>query len=388
MIRFSCPTCNKNFKVEDSNAGKTGKCPACGSAMRVPAASDEANDQPVQPEVAKKSPAIPPPPLPPRVSAIPAFNPSPPQVVAVQVVSPPRRSNSLGVASVILGILAFLICWIPFLGMLGLPFSILGIVLGGIGLLVALFRRGTGIGFAIAGIAISLVAAIMVGVTTHATAKAISQISKVSADQSAKENATNQTIIPQQDQTEHGAPATPPDNDPSNNVPAVASSLPKESSPNREPATEWADASSAVKQGDIQLRVDSVAIGFVKGKSFGEFTSQEKQLKITIEIKNSNPNRKIDYRGWSGSTSFLDDVAHLTDNFGNVYKRITFGLGSRVDGQVGSESIYPGKSISDVLVFEVPLDTVEYLHLELPAKNFEGEGKIRFQIPKAMIVTQ
>ncbi len=38
-----------------------------------------------------------------------------------------------------------------------------------------------------------------------------------------------------------------------------------------------------------------------------------------------------------------------------------------------------------MLVFEVPVDTVSYLRLELPANNFGGTGMLRFQIPKSMI---
>lgn len=43
------------------------------------------------------------------------------------------------------------------------------------------------------------------------------------------------------------------------------------------------------------------------------------------------------------------------------------------------------KSVSDVLVFETPIDTVEYLRLELPAQNFGGTGMLRLEIPKQMI---
>src|SRR3954454_1738223 len=39
-----------------------------------------------------------------------------------------RRSNSLGIASLILGILAFLICWIPIVAVVSLPLSALGIL--------------------------------------------------------------------------------------------------------------------------------------------------------------------------------------------------------------------------------------------------------------------
>ncbi len=34
-IRFSCPQCNKHFKVKDQFAGKAGRCP-CGSHIRIP----------------------------------------------------------------------------------------------------------------------------------------------------------------------------------------------------------------------------------------------------------------------------------------------------------------------------------------------------------------
>ena len=35
-IAFSCDHCNREFCVDDSNAGKRGKCPKCGSIFTVP----------------------------------------------------------------------------------------------------------------------------------------------------------------------------------------------------------------------------------------------------------------------------------------------------------------------------------------------------------------
>ena len=75
----------------------------------------------------------------------------------------------------------------------------------------------------------------------------------------------------------------------------------------------------------------------------------------------------------------------LTDNFKNTYKRVNFGLLAEVKGQIKSESIYPGKTVNDLLVFEVPLKNVQYLRLELPAENIGGSGKLRFQIPQSKI---
>ena len=83
----------------------------------------------------------------------------PPPTVNIQ--TQPTRSNSLGIASLILGILAFLICWIPFVAIVSMPLSGLGLVLGLIGIVLALTRSGYGIGFPIAGSAISALALII-----------------------------------------------------------------------------------------------------------------------------------------------------------------------------------------------------------------------------------
>jgi len=46
MIRFSCPQCRNGFQVDDKAAGKQTKCPKCGAAMVVPAASQVPPDLP------------------------------------------------------------------------------------------------------------------------------------------------------------------------------------------------------------------------------------------------------------------------------------------------------------------------------------------------------
>lgn len=66
----------------------------------------------------------------------------------------PRRSNSFGIASMILGIVAFVICLIPIVGFATVPIAALGVLLGLVGLLVACARQGAGAGFAITGVAV------------------------------------------------------------------------------------------------------------------------------------------------------------------------------------------------------------------------------------------
>ena len=39
-----------------------------------------------------------------------------------------------------------------------------------------------------------------------------------------------------------------------------------------------------------------------------------------------------------------------------------------------------------MLVFELPVENTQWLHLELPAKNFGGSGMLRFEIPMSKVM--
>jgi hypothetical protein len=112
-------------------------------------------------------------------------------------------------------------------------------------------------------------------------------------------------------------------------------------------------------------------------------TSKDDLLMVELALLNTNPTRKVEYHSWSGRDISLDrHYATLKDNFGNSYRRINFGFSSHPVGAVERfESIYPNKSLTDILVFEVPLDTATHLDLEMPAKNHGNKGMIRFRIP-------
>lgn len=254
----------------------------------------------------------------------------------------PRRSSSLGIVSLVLGIVAFLFCWIPLVGILSVPLSALGLLLGAIGLLVALFRRGSGIGFPIGGTAVcGLALAIGIAQTAVVAAPSFSR---------ARELAER--------------------------VKAAS-----------DPAA-WAPANRPLKFGDVQLRVVSATVGRIqmKGSLSDGYESADSYLKLVLEVSNSSQDRKLDFASWMGSDFAISrDYASVRDNHNNIYKRIDFGFSTRAEGQIDRESLYPGKSVRDVLVFEPPIRNVEYLRLELPAKNFGGDGMIRFEIPAEMI---
>ncbi len=63
---------------------------------------------------------------------------------------------TMGIAAVVVGVLALLFGWIPFLGLLAVPVALLGVVLAGIGLLFAMIRKFKGAGMPLVGGVLSL----------------------------------------------------------------------------------------------------------------------------------------------------------------------------------------------------------------------------------------
>lgn len=304
-------------------------------------------------------------------------------------IASPRRGNSMGVASLTLGIIAFLICWIPLVNLLGVPLSALGLLLGLIGLLVAVTRKGASIGYPIAGSAVCglalFIAISMTGAFVGGLQKASDEILK----NAERRNATNQTVTPRA--TDEEMPDSPRPASSSipvaDSTPAAPSIVAPPSAP-KKPDVEWASAESPVRQGDTQVHVKAVRVDKVplKGRSGdGSGESKDVLLMIELEVSNLSETKKLEYRTWGGTAMSFGTRTALTDNFDNRYKIVNFGFGNEVIGSVESESIYPGKAVRDVLVFEEPIGKVEHLNLELPASQFGGDGMLRIRIPASMI---
>lgn len=147
---------------------------------------------------------------------------------------------------------------------------------------------------------------------------------------------------------------------------------------------EYAPTDQTLSQNDLQVQIQSVKVDFVNIKSFGSTLSKDKLLVISLKIKNNSNSKIINFQGWSAKElDFDSNRARIKDDHDNHYKRIHFGLGSKIDGQVNQpESIYPQKDITDVLVFEPPVNNANILFLELPAEQFGGEGSLKFKITR------
>jgi len=145
----------------------------------------------------------------------------------------------------------------------------------------------------------------------------------------------------------------------------------------------------AVKKGTVSVRVAWAKIG--KAVLENEITearsvSEDKLLSIFVGIVNLSEERKLNYRTWGADPlKFVGGSARVTDDLGNVYKRIHFGVMDVPVGRRDQESIYPGKSILDVLIFELPVAKAKRLTLSLPLGNLGQQGSIEITIPVAAI---
>lgn len=109
-------------------------------------------------------------------------------------------------------------------------------------------------------------------------------------------------------------------------------------------------------------------------------TTSEPYLLVHLHLTNSSGTAKLEYKPWAGN--FLRARCFLEDEFDNKYKLIAPGLGDRIIGQVADTvSIYPGKELDDLLVFELPVDAAKKLTLTLPGDVVTGgAGVVRFRI--------
>jgi hypothetical protein len=257
----------------------------------------------------------------------------------------------LGIASLVLGIIAVPFAFLPCISTFSIPVSGLGLILGGSGLIVVLSTKKGSMGFPIAGSTVCLVALAIAGMWFLVCAGLMSGAKKMGDDFKKAGDEFFSRIDEQQ----------------------------------RQEAASWVDASKdAAKHGDVRVRVTSVTLGPVdlNGNDRKTEKSLHDNLQIRLVIENTSAEKNVDYKGWSIGAG--PDVATLKDNAFATYPAA--GFAKQVKGQIRkSEPIKPAQSLEDILVFQAPLNNPQELRLELPATAFGGLGKIKFRIPAAMI---
>ena len=107
MLRVSCPVCGRKLRVPDDLAGRRACCPECAEPVRVPRGQDPAE-------------------------AAPSSTPS------ADTLPLPAR---LGLASLALGLLSVMVLCLPFVGVVAVGLSGIGVLLG-VGAVFTTFRQG------------------------------------------------------------------------------------------------------------------------------------------------------------------------------------------------------------------------------------------------------
>jgi hypothetical protein len=149
----------------------------------------------------------------------------------------------------------------------------------------------------------------------------------------------------------------------------------------------------AVAQADeVRVTIESVRIGphqrpHPTDSDAPPTKSKKDYLLVKLTIENLSDSKKLDYKTWGGSASAFvagspDDgnrKAIITDDLGNTYKRLNLGLNFRLIGQLSAESIFPGKSVTDLLVYERPVDKATHVNVELPPAAYGGDGTLKLR---------
>jgi len=79
-----------------------------------------------------------------------------------------KTTSGFGIASLILGLIACLSCWIPLIGLISLPFAFLALLIGAIGIISSAISRKTYLSLSLAGVGISIIAiGVAVQITAH-----------------------------------------------------------------------------------------------------------------------------------------------------------------------------------------------------------------------------
>jgi hypothetical protein len=438
-ISITCSACGAKMRAPDRAAGSKTKCPKCSSLLVIPAAPAAVRlSRPYSPVPSPTGPRerpidrsegtaadlafaifsgteptsqVPnpkfgqddgPPPLPSASSSNASTDLKPPSRPAATAIPPNLRWRpgtfvlyGLGVAALVLGAVALSIAFASTYRTLALALSLAGLVIGAVmgGGMMVVWRNRNGAPLLLAGAAICVVAAVIVGLRPEDTTVGpnggmvnaptpngpkqkvdTSEAGKDDAERKAREREAKaeaeRRVAREKEERERRA----------------QDERDKLNPPSEEPR--WTDASKESAQiGNVRVSVSAVVFGIVELHNKidnSRAVSEEKRLQIRLAVENLDANKIVQFQGW-GAARFKG-FPSLGDNFDNRYRGSDFGIFDFPVGQVNTQTdIYPGKMVTDVLVFLPPVDGVQYLRLSLPAESFGGKGKMLFHIPAAMI---
>jgi hypothetical protein len=150
----------------------------------------------------------------------------------------------------------------------------------------------------------------------------------------------------------------------------------------------WTDASAEpIRRGDVSVRIVSAQLGRPKlmRATGAPARPADDVLIVKVRLENKSESWKVEYAGWAARKPGSD--ATLTDNFNNPYPQKSW-RGATIEGQLARESLDPGESVEDLLVFQRPQEKADLLRLRLPASAFGETGTLNFAVPMSMVTGQ
>jgi hypothetical protein len=307
----------------------------------------------------------------------------------------PRRGSSLGIAAIVLGVVAIAFCWIPLVGILSVPLSGIGLVAALIGFIVALDRKGSGIGLPIAGGALSALALAVALAMNYAVFSGIERFNQELAAANEERTAATPTVYtPVASAAENAEAQAPTDLDRVPSVPTPptppAPPLPDDawipldadraalaSDPSFQPGV-FLDGVQGVTNGEISLWINRARVAKPKFRSSMRdnwVEGREPMLLLTLRVKNDSETRKLDYVSWT--IDAREDGVRVIDEHGNDYRLTGDSISWEYDGQVRIATVYPGDAISDTLIIERPVDAAKTIYLTLPGIRVGAKHDIR-----------
>jgi hypothetical protein len=94
--------------------------------------------------------------------------------------------------------------------------------------------------------------------------------------------------------------------------------------------------------------------------------------------------RQLPYETWTAAAHGPQPPT-LTDNLGKSYALKSAEPDWQMTEQPRRDAVSPGRFADELLVFEPPPATADFLHLELPATACGGRDTYRLAIPRALI---
>lgn len=144
---------------------------------------------------------------------------------------------------------------------------------------------------------------------------------------------------------------------------------------------EYVDASREwIKTSDILIMARSKGIGSVKLKDFNdEGETEEKYQRIEVILTHADENKLVHFRSWG--SGFKSELT-VRDDLGNRCAVIRTRFTQEVVGRpTGTVTIRAGQKVTDLIIVEKPVPKASFLLLDLPAKNFDGDGTLRLKVP-------